>query len=274
MPHLTQLPVLSRLLLLTGAMTALLLPAAGAHAADAAPVPAALPLADITGAPPCPADVMADLHNADFLTVRNLKAKLPRGEMVIERGVVATFKDSDKRTAGVVVGDIDLNLTMPSGPGTYVALPPSANGQPAMQVKARMSYLDASLHSQVQLQHGGEFIAAMRHWNALSAAEQAQFESVYRAAWADGWLDDAATAQAGHPVLRTPVQGEVYGALWLSDVPGMPADQLTRIDLKVQADGTTTSAREHRSGLLLMQSPYPPVSAGASQPGAIAKPPA
>jgi hypothetical protein len=197
---------------------------------------------------------MAALHDADFLTVRDLKAGLPHGELVINQGVVASFKGADKHTAGIVVGDMELSLTdLPAGPGTFTVIPPAMQAADGMRVKARMSYLMAAVQSQARLEHHDEFVAAMRRWDALSPAEQAQFEAVYRAAWADGWKDEAATAAAGHPVLREPVDGEIYSALWLADVPGMPAGQLTRIDLQVEADGKTTSAREHRSGMLLLQ---------------------
>jgi hypothetical protein len=243
------------------------------------PAAAAAPtaLADFSQAPDCPPEVMALLHDADFLTVRNLKANLPHGNLVINQGVIASFKGWDKHTAGVVVGDIDVNLTkLPQGPTAYEAFPDMLDGKGEVHVKARLSYLMASVDSDAQMVHGNESIAAMRRWNALKPQEQAQFESIYRAAWANGWLDDAASAAAGHPVLREPVKGECFGAVWVENWRDAPPGQLTRIDFRVEADGKTAIAREYASGKLLMQTPYPPAGAqatvaatpaGAAQPG-------
>lgn len=230
-----------------------------AHAAAAAGAPATAPaqLADFSGAPDCPPEVMALLHDADFLTVRHLKANLPHGDLIINSGVIASFKGWDKHTGGVVIGDTDVNLTkLPTGPGTFEAFPDMLEGKAAVHVKSRMSYLIAAVDSAAQMVRGSEFIAAMRRWDALSADEQAQFESIYRAAWADGWLDEAASAAAGHPVLREPVKGECFGAVWIEDWRGAPAGSLTRIDFRVEADGKTAMAKEKASGKLLMQTPY------------------
>jgi hypothetical protein len=225
--------------------------------------PATVQLADCSCAPECPPEVMAILHDADFLTVRNLKAELPHGDLVINSGVIASFKGWDKHTGGVVIGDTDVNLTrLPTGPGTYEAFPDMLEGKAAVHVKSRMSYLIASVNSKAQMVHGKEFIAAMRRWEALSPDEQAQFESIYKAAWADGWLDEAASARTGHPVLREPVAGECFGAVWIENWRDAPAGQLTRIDFRVEADGTTAIAREKASGKLLMQSPYAGPAAG------------
>jgi hypothetical protein len=237
------------------------LPLSAARAA----LPAPMALADTSGAPACPPEVLANLYNADFLTVRNLRTTLPHGQLTIEHGVVAAFKGEDKHTAGIVIGDMDIHLDkLPQAPGTFQLLPGALSGPDGINLKGRMSYLMAGVHSQAQLaasQSAGasqEFIAALRRWKALTPAEQAQFEAVYKAAWADGWKDERASAQRGQPVLREPVAGEVFGAMWLADIPGMPKDQLTRVDIKVEADGQTTSAREHRTGQLLFQTPAAP----------------
>jgi len=226
-------------------------------------------LADFSDAPACPPEVMALLQDADFLTVRNLKAALPHGNLVINQGVIASFKGWDKHTAGVVVGDIDVNLTnLPTGPGTYEAFPDMLDGKNQVHLKAQLSYLIASVDSAAQMVHGNETIAAMRRWSALTPHEQAQFESVYRASWANGWLDDAASKTAGHPVIREPVKGECFGAVWIANWRDAPAGALTRIDFRVEADGKTAVAREFASGKLLMQTPYSPTAADkGSTPG-------
>jgi len=160
-------------------------------------------------------------------------------------------------TAGVVIGDMDVNLTrLPKAPEAYIAFPDMVAGQNGVRFKARLSYLTASVKSAAYMVPGGA-IAAMRRWKALSPDEQAQFEAIYRAAWADGWQDTAAAAAAGHPVLREPVAGEVYSAVWLENWQGAAPGVLTRVDFRVEADGKTAIAREHDSKILLMQNPAP-----------------
>ena len=57
-----------------------------------------------------PPDMLTDLHEADFITVRDLKADLPHGTLTIKKGVIASYKHQERRTAGVVIGECELDM--------------------------------------------------------------------------------------------------------------------------------------------------------------------
>src|SRR5436190_619571 len=67
-----------------------------------------------------PKDMLDDLHAADFITVRDLKADLPHGTLTIKKGTIASFKHPERRTSGVVIGECELRMEkLPSGPDAY-----------------------------------------------------------------------------------------------------------------------------------------------------------
>jgi hypothetical protein len=247
------------LLLLVGGLVA-------GRAADTPPAPAADADAYTAGMP-IPQAMLDDLHQADFLTVRNLTADLPHGTLTIKRGVIASYKGPERRTSGIVIGECDLLLTkLPVGPDTFNAFTEMFRDKEP-RITVRKSYLAASPTGAAQLKDVG-FVAALRKWEALKPAEQQEFEATLREAWSASWCDLSASAEQKCFIPRDPVEKEVFGAVWVEDFPGAGADGLTRIDFRVEADGTTTKAIAHDSGTLLMQHPYDP----AAQPAAGSQP--
>jgi hypothetical protein len=202
-----------------------------------------------------PAEQLEKLQSADFMTVRDLTANLPHGSLTIKRGVIASYKGHDQQTAGIVIGEVEMLLDrLPVG--GYNAFPSEIFDQNGVfRATVTQSFLYASVNSEAYLKEVG-FVAALRKWDALKPAEQRQFLEVLAQAWPGIWRDQEAESKQRRPVLRNPVGGEVYGAAWVKGWPGSE-DQLTRIDMWVEADGKTTRGIEHSTGELLAQFPWP-----------------
>ena len=66
----------------------------------------------LAGAAAAP-DPLADLHDATYVTVRGIKAELPSGGFTVNSGVVAIFTRPETRTAGLTIGDIEMDYQLP-----------------------------------------------------------------------------------------------------------------------------------------------------------------
>ena len=230
----------------------------------------AVGLAAAPAAQPDPVvDPLAELKASEFLTVRDVLAHVPHGDLTIESGVVGIFPEISRRLGGVVLGDISLELNTLPREEVY-NLFKERDGRQVRTFDVSRAYLQASIEGGAAVEPGTGYTTQVRRWDELSADEQQQFEEMVTAAMDDAWVlvpeaaeivaeeERAEPAQAAEPpsagddeaiaLVRDPVEGEYFAAFWDEDN--------LRWDYRVEADGVTTTIVEHDSGTVYLQYPW------------------
>jgi hypothetical protein len=219
---------------------------------------------------PAPVDPIAELQASEFLTVRDVLARVPHGDLTIESGVVGIFPEISRRLGGVVIGDISLELNTLPRTETF-NLFKEQDGRQVRSFDVTRAYLQASLEGGAAVEPGTGYTTQVRRWDELSNEEQALFEGMVREAMADAWIvvpevsetDNTAAAEAPETaaletLMRDPVEGEYFAAFWDEDEQ--------RWDYRVEADGITTTIVERSSGTVYIQYPWTSEEAPAALP--------
>lgn len=212
-----------------------------------------------------PADPLAELHNATFVTARGIKADLPHGTVLINSGVVAMFAREEALMCGVVTGDMELQLQLkPSGTGV-LNLFQETTGTPDIKWQVEGAYLNAAVTSEAAMRAEGVPLA-IRKWSELDPEEQQRFDSLYLQSYGDGWVAEAPAGGGGmgHPgsmggtqlKLRDPVGKEVFAAVWRkAEQPGEPAK---RFDIRIDETAANVTVTDFSRGMVMYQTPWAP----------------
>jgi hypothetical protein len=212
-------------------------------------------------AAPAPADALADLHGATFVTTRGIKADLPHGTVLINSGIVALFGGIERRTAGIALGDLDLSLALkPTGGGVLNLFHEMNPARPDIHWKLDAAYIMAAATSEAALRPEG-IALAIRNWDQLSQAERERFEGLYLQCYGDGWVEQASSEHrppgAGAPLkLRDPVGKEVFAAVWVT--PQSADAEAQRFDIRVDEAGINRTITDFAHGTTMYQTPWVP----------------
>ena len=214
-------------------------------------------------------DPLAELHQAAFLDVHDMEAVIPHGSLTVADGIVASFRGVDQRTAGIMLGDIELVMSnLPEGPGALNLFAELYPDQRVVRKQADRAFYSVAFGAGSQVQPG-MYITALKTWDDLSAEEQARFESVYLQAYSDAWIEEAGHGGGGHPgggghwgaggqpetvgnqvKVRFPVGRETYAAVWTTDGD--------RWDYRIDATGRNVTVEDYYRNITYVQEPWAP----------------
>lgn len=216
-------------------------------------------VAVLTLLPPCvasSADPLDELRQADFVTVQDVRATVPYGDLRIRSGVIAMFRGLDRRMAGVLVGDAEARLNRLPQDGALNQFAHSGSGSDALRFRVSYACLAASPRGEAAVQSEGRVIA-LRRWEGLTEREREQFASIFLQVYEQG---------IPAKTLEQPTGKEFFAAFWAApqeladdaateaNIPGadMPVKEgSVRYDLRVNALGDSVSIIDYDGDVTL-----------------------
>lgn len=225
-------------------------PSFAAANGDAVEVPATLLMTD----------PLEELYVATYYTVEELTAQLPHGQLAVAHGVLASFVDVEARTAGVIVGDIELHLDrLPEGPSVLNLFRELGEDKYGVTRKASQAYYSVAVTADSHVEQG--YVIALRSWDELFPSEQEEFIEIYLQAVSDGWVETDAASYGAHWAgggqagdaslkLRYPVGKEIFAAVWTDDG--------NRWDYRVNADASEFTVTDYNRNITYVQDPWAP----------------
>jgi len=227
------------------------------------------------------ASVPEDLHEADYITARDVEANVPYGTLYIDEGVIAIFPRLEDRLSGILIGRARLRLNR---------LPGAEPGKPqrVIEFKVEQAYLATSPHADLKIQPKGRALQA-RRWDDLPQDEQQRFLDLYTQALPAGWYAEGAAAGETNPAAtaRDPQAKEFFAAFWAkpprelapagADAAPTPSTPATpdRFDFRVDASGHNVTLADRTANLVLLNigpEAAAPDAAAQPAPAAVASP--
>jgi len=210
-------------------------------------------------------DALTELREASYITIRDMQAVLPHGSLMINSGVVASFTGVEQRTAGVVIGDIELLIdNLPQGGDVLNLFAEIDPNQRVVRRQSHQAFYSVAMSAASKVTSG--YPVAIRSWYELDDDEQEEFTSVYLQAYSDGWIEgdsrgshgDSHWDGGGHPGgggatavrPRFPVGNETFAAVWTDDG--------TRWDYRINAAGDEVSITDYYRNIVFVQQPWAP----------------
>ncbi len=208
-------------------------------------------------------DPQANLLEASYITVHEVSAELPHGELYIAEGIVAIFPQLHRRMGGLFIGDAEVELDgLDSGPASLNLFDEITPDRRVRHINVERAYLSSSLTSDARIIPSG-YTTLIRNWDELEASEQEDFREIYLQSMSDAWADNAGHGGGmGHfagggggsgLTMRFPKQKEFYVAIW--------DDNDTRWDYRVNATGTESTIRDYGRGIDFYRTPWAPEEA-------------
>ncbi|MCB1186041.1 hypothetical protein KDL29_02645 [bacterium] len=208
-------------------------------------------------------DPDVNLMQASYISVQDVQAEVPQGDLHIEQGVVGIFPNLPRRMAGLFIGDARIELTdLDKGPASLNLFNEMEPDRRVRRIQVEKAYLSSSLAADARIIPSG-LTTQIRTWQDLDDKEQEQFREIYLQSMSDAWVDNAGISGGmGHfagggggagPTMRFPKAREFYLAMW--------DDDGTRWDYRVDASGTETTITDFTRGIDFYRAPWAPEEA-------------
>src|SRR5690606_10443512 len=124
-------------------------------------------------------DPQLNLSEASYLSVQDVQAELPHGDLHIEQGVVGIFPNLPRRMAGLFIGDAQVELSdLDKGPASLNLFNEIHPEKRVNRIQVEKAYLSSSLTADARIIPSG-YTTEIRTWQQLDSDEQEQFREIY-----------------------------------------------------------------------------------------------
>ncbi|MCB1217462.1 hypothetical protein KDL44_08710 [bacterium] len=208
-------------------------------------------------------DPQANLEQASYLSIQDVQAELPHGDLHIEQGVVGIFPNLPRRMGGLFIGDARMDLDgLDDGPAALNLFNEITPNRRVRRIQIEKAYLSSALTADARIIPSG-LTTQIRTWQDLDRKEQEQFREIYLQSMSDAWVDNVgmgggmghfAGAGGGEGLtMRYPKAREFFMAIW--------DDAETRWDYRVDATGTEATITDYTRGIDFYRVPWAPEEA-------------